>query len=315
MIDRRRKTIDSAASIFHPMSMTPQRLAELRDVYRDGLLSDVIPFWLRYGLDRECGGLISGLGRDGAAIDTDKAVWLQGRATWTFATLYNTVERRPEWLEASRHCLDFLRRHCAGPGGKLYFTVTREGRPLRMRRYFSSETFACIGNAAYAKASGESRAAEEAAKHFSRYLRGCFTAPDQPAKTDPVVRPMQGIPAHMGAIYMAQEARAHLGDIAVEGSTCTEWIDRSIGAIEKYFYKPELGALLETVGPKGEIIDHFDGRTLNPGHAIECAWFILHEAKLRGRDPCGRGAGTRSSAACFISPTSRACRCRNTGRR
>jgi N-acylglucosamine 2-epimerase len=29
------------------------------------------------------------------------------------------------------------------------------------------------------------------------------------------------------------------------------------------------------------LIDHFDGRTLNPGHALECAWFILHEAKLR----------------------------------
>jgi N-acylglucosamine 2-epimerase len=28
-------------------------------------------------------------------------------------------------------------------------------------------------------------------------------------------------------------------------------------------------------------VDHFDGRTLNPGHAIEGAWFILHEGKHR----------------------------------
>ncbi|MCA9266813.1 MAG: AGE family epimerase/isomerase, partial [Planctomycetales bacterium] len=27
---------------------------------------------------------------------------------------------------------------------------------------------------------------------------------------------------------------------------------------------------------------HFDGRTLNPGHAIEGAWFIMLEGKLRG---------------------------------
>ena len=27
-----------------------------------------------------------------------------------------------------------------------------------------------------------------------------------------------------------------------------------------------------------------DARQLNPGHAIEAAWFILHEAKLRGND-------------------------------
>ena len=48
--------------------------------------------------------------------------------------------------------------------------------------------------------------------------------------------------------------------------------------------KPDLRVVMETVGPQGEIIDHFDGRTLNPGHAIEAAWFILHEAKLRNND-------------------------------
>ena len=52
-------------------------------------------------------------------IETDKAVWLQGRAAWTFATLYNTIEKRPEWLAASKHCLDFIRTHCRGPGGAL----------------------------------------------------------------------------------------------------------------------------------------------------------------------------------------------------
>ena len=47
---------------------------------------------------------------------------------------------------------------------------------------------------------------------------------------------------------------------------------------------------METVGPHGELIDHFDGRTLNPGHAIEGAWFIMREGKLRGdrgTDPHG----------------------------
>ena len=124
------------------MHLSPQRLQTLRDTYRRGLLESTIPFWLKHGLDRECGGLLNGLGEDGSVIDTDKAVWLQGRAAWTFATLYNTVEPRPEWLAASKHCLDFIRANCRGPGGKLYFTVTREGRPLRMRRYVFSECFA-----------------------------------------------------------------------------------------------------------------------------------------------------------------------------
>jgi len=267
------------------MNMTPECLAQLRTVYREGLLSDTIPFWLRHGLDCEHGGLISALDRDGSMIDTDKAVWLQGRAAWTFATLYNTVDRRDEWLAASRSCLEFIRKHCHGPDGKLFFTVSREGRPLRMRRYVFSECFAAIASAAYARATSDARSAEDASRFFATYLLHSFTPGVMPPKTDPDTRPMQGVAPHMIAIVTAQEIRAALGDVAVAGATCTQWIDRSITAVEEKFYKPELGALMEIVSPHGDVIDHFDGRTLNPGHAIECAWFILHEAKLRHRDP------------------------------
>jgi N-acylglucosamine 2-epimerase len=266
------------------MPLTRERLLVLRESYRSGLLESTIPFWLKHGIDRECGGLLSGLGEDGAVIDTDNAVWLQGRAAWTFATLYNTVEPRPEWLVASKHCLDFVRTHCRGPGGKLYFTVTREGRPLRMRRYVFSESVATIGSAAYAKAAGDERARAEALEYFATYLHHSFTPGVMPPKTDPGTRPMQGLAPHMIAIATAQEVRALLGDVTVKGATCTQWIDRSLAAIERDFYKPDLGALMEMVGANGEILDHFDGRTLNPGHAIECAWFILHEAKWRQRD-------------------------------
>ena len=102
-----------------------------------------------------------------------------------------------------------------------------------------------------------------------------------PPKTDPETRPMKGVAPLMIAIVTAQEIRKLLGDVLVGGATCTGWIDRSIEEIRRDFYKPELGVLMESVTPEGGISDHFDGRTLNPGHAIECAWFILHEAKLR----------------------------------
>ena len=271
----------------HPactMSLTPSRLAELRKRYSGDLLESTIPFWLSHGLDREYGGLLTGLAEDGAVIDTDKAVWLQGRAAWTFATLYHSVEKRPEWLAASKHCLDFIRTHCRGPGGKLYFTVTRDGRPLRMRRYVYSESFAAIGSAAYAKATGDALAAAEALQYFGTYLHHSFTPGVMPPKTDPATRPMQGVAPHMIAIATAQELRTLLGDPVVRGATCTQWIDRSLAAIARDFFKPDLGALMEVVSADGALLDTFDGRTLNPGHALECAWFILHEAKHRGRD-------------------------------
>ena len=37
------------------------------EVYRQTLLENVIPFWLRHGLDREHGGILTCLDRDGSA--------------------------------------------------------------------------------------------------------------------------------------------------------------------------------------------------------------------------------------------------------
>lgn len=263
------------------MSFTAAQLAELGRGYEHDLLEDVLPFWQRHGTDREHGGLITGLAADGAVIDTDKAIWLQGRAAWTFSTMHHTMRRNPEWLALARSCLDFIRTHGRGPGGKLYFTVTREGKPLRMRRYVYSECFAAVGSAAFSVAAGDARARTEALEYFSTYLRYSFTPEVMPPKTDPDSRSMKGVAPLMIAIVTAQEIRRLLGDETVRGATCTQWIDRSIAEIERDFFKPDLGALMEVVAPNGDVIDHFDGRTLNPGHAIECAWFILHEAKLR----------------------------------
>ena len=254
--------------------------AALATQYRDALLGDVIPFWLRHGMDAEHGGIITALDRDGAVTDTDKSVWFQGRAAWMFATLFNTVERCGEWLDAARRCVDFLRRHCFAPDGKMYFSVTREGRPLRMRRYVFSEAFAAIAKAAYAKAGGDARAADDAVKCFAAYLRFSFEPGGMLPKCEPT-RPTKEIAAHMIGIATAQELRANLGDVAVAGRTCSEWIDASIAEIERDFFKPELEALMEVIGLRGEVIDHFEGRTLNPGHALECAWFIMHEGALR----------------------------------
>lgn len=258
-----------------------QSNAAIRAFYRDTLLDNVIPFWLRHGMDREQGGIITSLDRDGTVVDTDKSVWFQGRAGWMFATLYNTVERRAEWLEAARSCVEFIWRHCFAPDGKMWFTVTREGRPLRMRRYVYSESFAAIAFAACAKAGGDARAAEDAVKTFATFLRYSFEPGLMTPKFEPT-RPMKDIGAHMIGIATAQELRANLGDVNVAGRSCTEWIDRSIAEIERDFMKPELEALMEVVAPDGGIIDHLDGRTLNPGHAIEAAWFIMHEGQLRG---------------------------------
>ncbi len=263
-----------------PPLTAPAKDAFSADHYRNTLLKDVIPFWEKHGPDHEHGGFITCLDRDGSVLDTDKSVWFQGRAGWMFATLHNTVSPDPSWAKIATSCCDFSRAFCHSPSGKMWFSVTREGAPLRMRRYVFSESFAAISYAANATLSGSDALREHAINAYSTYLRYSF----EPGVMDPKntgTRPSQGIGSHMINIVTAQELRLHLGDISFDGRTLSDWIRWSIDTIERDFFKPELGALMETVAPDGSLLDHAEGRTLNPGHAIECAWFLMHEGRLR----------------------------------
>lgn len=260
------------------MSYTKEELIALKDFYKNQLLNDTVPFWFPRSMDEEHGGYLLMRDADGSLIDDDKAVWIQGRAAWLTATLYNTVEKNEQWLSASKSGIDFLNRHCFDTDGQMFFHVTRNGRPIRKRRYFFSETFAVIANAAYAKASGDEQAAQKARDLFTtclQYMSGEKKL--QPKFTD--TRPTRGIGGPMIMMNTAQQLRETIGD-----GRCDEYISKWINDIETYHVKDDIKCVMEQVAPDGAIIDHIDGRTLNPGHAIEGAWFILHEAVYRNND-------------------------------
>jgi len=253
------------------------RIASLLPVYRDGLLRDCLPFWLEHCVDREHGGFMMAVDRDGSRLDTDKGMWQQARFSWLLGELYNEVEPRDEWLALCKHGLDFMTRHGFDPAdGRMWFHVTRDGRPIRKRRYAFTESFAAIAYGEYAKATGDYEAAETARRTFRRFVDHTLSPTGvEPKFTD--VRPTKGLGFPMICIATAQELRDSIGLPEAD-----EWIDRSIETIARDHVKPDLECVMETVGPKGELLDHFDGRTLNPGHTIEGAWFILREGERRG---------------------------------
>jgi len=256
-----------------------ETLLKLSSIYRNSLENSNL-FWLPRSVDAEHGGYFTCLDADGSLLQTDKAIWFQGRMAWMFATLYLTVEPRKEWLDAARSGIEFLEAHGFDTDGRMFFTVTREGAPLRKRRYLFSECFAIIAMAAYGAASAQECYIEQAEKLFAmvhHYLR----APGllEP-KTDPATRPMKGLAMPMILTVTAQELRKYS-----DGPLCKQTIDASIAEIRSDFLKPEFRCLLETVGPNGEFLDSLDGRCVNPGHSIEAAWFILEEARLTDGNP------------------------------
>ncbi len=253
-------------------------LTDWQRSYLDDLTNNIMPFWLEHGLDRVNGGVYTCVDRDGTLIDTTKSVWFQGRFGFIAAYAYNHISKNQEWLDASKSCIDFIIDHCTDANGRMYFEVKADGTPLRMRRYLFSESFAAIAMAEYAKATGDMSYAHRALDIFKLIQHYKNT----PGLLEPKYLPALECQGHSLTMILINTA-ACIREV-IQDPLLTRQIDESLDALERYFLHPEFEAVLETVGPNGEFIDTINGRTINPGHCIETAWFILEEARRRNWD-------------------------------
>lgn len=257
--------------------MEQKRSEELYEVYRHSLLDDVVPFWLRHSLDQECGGYLHCLDRDGSVFNTDKGMWVQCRETWLFSKLYNTLESRKEWLDAARHGFDFIMKYGFDTDGRMFYAVTRDGRPLRKHPYLYTETFGVIACAEYAKATGDKKALEQA-KDLYRLVIDLYR---RPGSLPPEVLPQTRAVKSHGMPMVLLNTTAELQQVDSD-PLYKEVVDDALDQIMNHFLKREKHALLETVDATGRGLDSPEGRCVNPGHAIETAWFIMQEGHERG---------------------------------
>ena len=249
-------------------------------------LDKCINFWLENGWDRVNGGVYTCLDRWGKVYSTDKSVWMQGRCAWTFSYLCKVYGVKQEWLDFAKSCLDFLEDHCIDrtKGNRMYFVVTADGKPLRQRRYFHSEGFYAIANAEYYGVTGDKVHLERAKAAYDMYWNLY-----QGLMKDPTGLGPKGIPETRSGRALAYpmiylNMSSVLRRVDPEGAKLYDERSRvCVNEIFQYHHKPEMKCTLETVGLNGEFFgDVTEGRVVNPGHDIECSWFLMEYANYLG---------------------------------
>lgn len=124
-----------------------------------------------------------------------------------FSKLYNDAERRPEWLDLARHGLDFLLKYCFDSDGRMFFLVTRDGNPLRKRRYLFSEAFGIMALAEYARVSGEDWVRQRASDLFDLTMKYYTTPGFLEPKDVPGTRPAKSHAMPMILLAVSQTIR------------------------------------------------------------------------------------------------------------
>lgn len=256
--------------------------------YRDWIQSELdacVKFWLTHGMDQEHGGVYTCLDRKGEIYSTDKSVWMQGRCGWMFAHLCRVYGVKEEWLAASKSCLDFMEAHCINhaAGGRMYFTVTEDGQPLRQRRYYFSEAFYALANAEYYGVTGEKEHLDRARRAYNLYWDLAHGMPDPVGMGPKTIAETRtgrafGIPMIILNVIgtLLQVDPEHKAEYDERAQACVDEIFR-------YHVHPELKCVLENVAEDGTPrLYYTEGRVVNPGHDIEGVWFMLEHAQRTG---------------------------------
>ena len=243
-------------------------------LYKKELLENILPFWMRHSKDELNGGYFSCLDRSGKVYDKDKFIWLQGREVWCFASMYNNIIKNEAWLEMALHGADFMEHFGRDGDGNWFFSLTENGKPLVQPYNIFSDCFATMAFAALDKAKPTQRYKDIALNTFENIIRRQHNLKGIYNKAYPGTRNLKNFALPMILCNLSLELEHIIGTDRVNS-----FIPGVIHEVMDVFYQPQFGLVLENVNVDGSTNDSFEGRLLNPGHAIEAMWFIMDVGK------------------------------------
>ncbi|MBA4259412.1 MAG: N-acylglucosamine 2-epimerase [Chitinophaga sp.] len=243
-------------------------------LYKRELLNNILPFWMNHSKDELNGGYFTCLDQAGNVYDTDKFMWLQGREVWCFSFMYNHVEPNNDWLNMALHGANFMKKFGRDEFGNWYFSLTAEGKPLIQPYNIFSDCFATMAFASLDKAMPTDEYKQIALDTFNNIIKRRNNTKGLYNKSYPGTRSLKNFSLPMILCNLSLELEHILGKEKVD-----EFIPSIIHEVMDVFYHPDFGLVLENVNDDGSFCDSFEGRLLNPGHAIEAMWFIMDLGK------------------------------------
>ncbi len=250
--------------------MKKTEFKERADLYQNYLLENVMPFWMQYSPDKQYGGFFTCIDRKGVVFDKDKFVWLQCRQVWTLAKLYQNVEKNEAWLSEAVSGAEFLIKHGRDAAGDWYFSLDETGKSLVQPYNIFSDCFATMAFGQLYAATENEEYKSIAKDTFYRILTRIENPKGKYNKLVSGTRDMKSFSLPMILCNLVMEIEDILDPEIVEST-----LQFGVKEVMEVFYKEEFGLVLENLDMKGNPVDSFEGRLINPGHGLEAMWFIM----------------------------------------
>lgn len=277
-------------------------LRELEDFYVDHLFNVLVPFWMERAVDWENGGYFTCFTNTGEALaSTNKYVWSQGRYLWMVSHLafsfsdYSLKYGYTDYINAAENGAKFLKKYALLPNGHAAWTLDQAGNPIvvdrlgnvdpdgdpkDLERGITADIFLVYGMAEYARAANDMEYFEFALSLFHS-IEERFTTGEYLWFPQAVPKGYQSHALSMIMLETAQELAAIAKYFNHESADhLTQLAYDSVRTTMDHFLNQDQKLLFEFVKEDGsEAFDELLASTVNPGHSLEDAWFILHFAR------------------------------------
>jgi mannobiose 2-epimerase len=238
-------------------------------------------WWLRHGVDRECGGFHGTLDRRGdPTAPTDKGLVQQARHLWSVSTWIERRAQTPELCDLADGTYEFLVRHFRDPAdGEFLWMVDREGRAVDPMKKLYAEAFAIFALARYGRARGVTEALDQALACFRSIDRrahdGRHGGYDQSGEA---LSWIDGLPKGNNTHIHLMEAFTELHDATFD-PLVRDRLSEIVDLMVTRFLQPE-GHVHQRYAldftRQGPLV-------VNYGHDLETTWLLLDAARSLGR--------------------------------
>jgi mannobiose 2-epimerase len=255
---------------------TGQKLALAERMQR--ITRENVDYWVEHGPDRAYGGFYGFLDRRGRPGDAaDKGLVQQSRHLWTFATLYQRLERSARIESIARDLYRFIiDRFSAEPGPGFVRKVDRAGHVVDPVEQVYPQAFAVYALSAYSRVFAEPAAAERALSCWRAFDRRVY---------DPVYGGynLAGDPPWMSP-GAAKETNTHIH--VMEALTALGEVSRALDVHQRLREMTEL-TVTRHVQPNNYahyefLVDYtpFGEPRVSYGHDLETSWLVLDAMRV-----------------------------------
>lgn len=267
------------------------------EFYRDHVSRVLLPFWMELAVDQRYGGVFTCFDNAGDALkSTDKYTWSQGRFVWVLSRLASLCDRGimqgdgAGYLEHASKTVSFLRENAFLENGNCAFLLTQAGEKVESHlgegfdTSFYADCFVVLGFSEFARVTRDLATLEIALQLYDRIGRRLSTGTVR-SEPYPVNPNFKAHSVSMIMLNISQELRNALGSFEHPRTEELNNLGRQYMVEIMETFVDQQGTVREMLPLEpedGSVADTVLARHVNPGHALECMWFVIDEALVHG---------------------------------